>query len=337
MATEDFTPLSIDTYKDFGAVLAYLTKTISARHILNGIGRSYTCVVEWLAEENASSDLASTVCSMRHRESTTQPARIRNAWLYGLWSTGLVIPYSMSQSQVLLKDGSLRFTVTPKDIRSLQEIYLSYIHHFLKKYGFLSKPWLARVADIIRQLGIHMRDEWMEYSILNGPFWLSFRRKIGHTWRQLNTHKQDASPVYLFVRRIPELSDDETFWKSWVKGRKYYWSSHPSGLQKMSEAAQASSGLPTFASMIAVAHSYWRRQRQRFAVFRGLAADGGNVAIPQAYWKLENAQCQIDVTVSSSTSNISEICDDIGVGESGDIAEPGVFDSEEEERSLPDT
>jgi hypothetical protein len=59
-----------------------------------------------------------------------------------------------------------------------------------------------------------------------------------------------SSKVYLFIPPVPRPSDDETIWRSWVEGERYFWSFDPFGRKKVSDVELASSGIPSFTCMI---------------------------------------------------------------------------------------
>ncbi|KAI3613160.1 hypothetical protein WG66_001548 [Moniliophthora roreri] len=65
------------------------------------------------------------------------------------------------------------------------------------------------------------------------------------------------TPVYLFVRTIPRLSNDEAIWRSWVESAKYFWSLDPSGREEMLESTRVSLGLPSFATNVQVSLYSW--------------------------------------------------------------------------------
>ncbi|KAK7051044.1 hypothetical protein VNI00_005156 [Paramarasmius palmivorus] len=73
-------------------------------------------------------------------------------------------------------------------------------------------------------------------------------------------YAEDAAdiPVYLCVRSLPQLSDDEAIWKAWGQSGIYYWSSDPTGQDKMSESKRISYNLPRFSVRIELERRFGR-------------------------------------------------------------------------------
>ncbi|ESK84924.1 hypothetical protein Moror_9259 [Moniliophthora roreri MCA 2997] len=65
----------------------------------------------------------------------------------------------------------------------------------------------------------------------------------------------------------------EGVWNTWVKGKKYFWSFHPSGDEEISEDMQLSLGLPSFTSRLEIRHFWWDHNTynavQKLHVFNG--------------------------------------------------------------------
>uniref|UniRef100_A0A0W0GDN8 Protein kinase domain-containing protein n=1 Tax=Moniliophthora roreri TaxID=221103 RepID=A0A0W0GDN8_MONRR len=252
----NFTPLRFQTYDDTQSILDYLTKSLATRTILQGIHWSHGDPV---FEETDVSVLPSlhTVYNRRHGKPIARWAKVkfRHQLQYVC-----DVPDAIREGQIVMADGSVRFTVTQTDLQHFEAITLTYTPSSAEETSVFVDSWLTQAHGVFSQLGIH-RGECEEYCLLHG-FHLSFHRFEECALREGNTNiAQDTRPVYLFIRPVPQPSDGGEICRFWAKSRKYYWSLDESGIHdpKMSEATQKSMGLPSFASKINVIHRGWVR------------------------------------------------------------------------------
>ncbi|EEC00008.1 hypothetical protein MPER_00156, partial [Moniliophthora perniciosa FA553] len=125
-----------------------------------------------------------------------------------------------------------------------------------EQVGFES-AWLAQAHSIFGQLGIR-EEEWDEYSITT-HFDLYICPIEAHTYQEENIDIASNKPtLYLFVRPIPRLSDNETTWKSWAESA-YFWSFDPFGREEMSESMSVSLGLPSCNIQMKLRSKSWDR------------------------------------------------------------------------------
>uniref|UniRef100_A0A0W0FS79 Uncharacterized protein n=1 Tax=Moniliophthora roreri TaxID=221103 RepID=A0A0W0FS79_MONRR len=266
--------LSVQTYSDLNAVVDYLTGALSIRAILRGIGWSSGGIGERLTDEavHQFSTLAGTIYNTHHRESIYEWAEARERWHYGLWRVD-DIPEAMRKSQMVMEDGSVRFMLTPMDIQHVRRIVLRYSLLPGEDLDTLGESWLAQAYGVFSRLQID-EGKWDQYAMSNG-FWLGFHRKKGH---QMSEENADIMlSVYFFIGPIPSPSEHETSWKSWTEGRKYFWSFDPSGQERLSKAAEAALGLPSFMSSIENVNLHWHRHTYE-AVHRLHLLQGSNPA-----------------------------------------------------------
>ncbi|KAK7022829.1 hypothetical protein VNI00_016910, partial [Paramarasmius palmivorus] len=252
LSNTDSTHLPIQTYGDNDIVFEYLTRTSPARTILTGIRFTYLGFIQPLVNEQVISVLSSLPGAIYNRCSRDIIARLpgaRERWHYGFWRVQGRIPDGMRESQVVMDDSSVQFTVTSTEIQDLQGIELQYALHPAEEQAILLESWLAQAHCVFSQLGIH-EDDWGDYGIL-GDFLLHLERT--------SPYKEPNIPlnVYLFIQPVPRPSDDEAIWRSWLEGKKYFWSFDPFGREMVPELVRAHLGLPSFASRIVAWHFIW--------------------------------------------------------------------------------
>ncbi|ESK83309.1 hypothetical protein Moror_8818 [Moniliophthora roreri MCA 2997] len=252
----NFTPLCFHAYDDTQSVLDYLTKLLSTRTILQGIHWSHGDPV---FEETNVSVLPSlhTVYNRRHGKPIARWAKVK---FHHQLRYVCDVSDTIRESQIVMADGSVRFTVTQTDLQHFEAITLTYTPSSAEETSVFVDSWLTQAHGVFSRLGIH-EDEWREYCLLHG-FHLTFRRFEKYTLREGSTNiAQDTRPVYLFICPVPQPSDSGEIHKFWAESTKYYWSLDESGIHdpKMSEATQKSMGLPSFASQINVMHRGWVR------------------------------------------------------------------------------
>uniref|UniRef100_A0A0W0EYG0 Uncharacterized protein n=1 Tax=Moniliophthora roreri TaxID=221103 RepID=A0A0W0EYG0_MONRR len=256
MLNNKFPVLPIQTYRDTSTTFNYLTRTVSTLNIITGIAWCYRTYGKKVANRKAISILTTLPGTIYHQHSqkiiAKLPARVRGRLHYHLYRAD-VGSNAMRESLVVMKDGSVRFTVTPIDIQHAKDMLLQYS---ISRFTTLTKSWISQAHSVLSQLQIH-QDKWQKYHTHHG-FHINFKCKRQHSRPQEKIHTtSNNTSVYLFIQPIPQHSDNEGIWRSWVEGTKYFWSSDPSGKEEVSEAMQVSLGLPSFTSTIEVLHSYW--------------------------------------------------------------------------------
>ncbi|KAK7038671.1 hypothetical protein VNI00_010555 [Paramarasmius palmivorus] len=166
-----------------------------------------------------------------------------------------------------MDNGLVRFTATK--VNELEEIYLE---HGLPE---LDKSWLAQAYHLFGQLQIHP-DEWKDYAMLSDFNMLLTRSSPPE---ELNVPPE----VYLFILPIPQPSDDEGIWRSWVEGEKYFWSFDPFGREKISDFELATSGIPSFTSTINAIGRTWSPSDydiiRKLQVFKGFDPTTTDLAV----------------------------------------------------------
>ncbi|KAK7028996.1 hypothetical protein VNI00_014706, partial [Paramarasmius palmivorus] len=246
------THLPIQTYSDSDTVFKYLTRSFPARTILTGIRMALSALLQPLANGRVIPMLSSVPGAIYNRRSGDIIARLPGAgerWHYGFWRLEGRIPDGMRESQVVMDDGSVRFTVTSTEIQDFQGIELWYGVYPLEERRILAESWLAQAHSVFSQLGIH-EDDWENYCILTG-FLLHFER----TSPQKNPNIPQN--VYLFIQPVPCPSDDKAIWRSWMEHEKYFWSFDPLGREMVPELVEARSGLPSFTSGMVAWDASW--------------------------------------------------------------------------------
>ncbi|KAI3606077.1 hypothetical protein WG66_004005 [Moniliophthora roreri] len=241
-----FSPLSIQTYKDSSAVFNYLIRTLPMHAILRGIRLSSTGVWEWLNHDDAISmprSFIGTVYNWRRRRIIAKYVGTRERWHYGLYHVE-GMPDAMRETRTVMEDGSTRFMVTPEDVQDVRAMTL---HYVLNGTDDFCDSWLAQAHSVFSQLGIH-EDDWGE---------LILQRKEYISPQGVIDTAAVMNPVYLFIRRAPHPSDNETIWKFWVEGEGCYWSSDPLGQQNVSEVIRTSLELPSFFHSLGIVRRYW--------------------------------------------------------------------------------
>ncbi|ESK90137.1 hypothetical protein Moror_7793 [Moniliophthora roreri MCA 2997] len=221
-------PLSIQTYNDTGAILDYLSRVLSLPTILRGICWYNKAAFELLNEDKALSilsSLAGSIYNRHHWDIVATWAGVSELWHYELVRL-FSVPRPMADSQTVLKDGLVRFTVTVMDIEDIHEMSPHYPLHPREKFATFVQSWPTQAISVFTQFGI-CEEQWEEYSIQH-KILLNLERK--GIWPQgKRTIAEDISSVYLFIRPIPRPSDGEATWRSWVFDEKYFWSLDPSG------------------------------------------------------------------------------------------------------------
>uniref|UniRef100_A0A0W0FBX3 Uncharacterized protein n=1 Tax=Moniliophthora roreri TaxID=221103 RepID=A0A0W0FBX3_MONRR len=250
-ATIHLNPLSIQTYSDTNTVLDYLTRifpigTIFKQVSDQGYRWGLTALQSW-------------------------PYLVGSLWkwnqqhIIARW-TGLtqILQYvcvdcdrRLWEYRVVMEDGSVRFRFAdPTKLGA--SLWLKYELFHGSEQLDTESAWLAQAHSIFSQLGIH-EDEREEYSITTG-FRLSLEHVEAHTyWGETTNiafHKPTKPTLYLFIRPIPRLSDDETAWRSWADNT-YFWSLVPSGHDKMSESTRVSLGLSSYKTQIDIRRRSW--------------------------------------------------------------------------------
>ncbi|ESK87487.1 hypothetical protein Moror_11592 [Moniliophthora roreri MCA 2997] len=260
-ATTHLNPLSIQTYSDTNTIFDYLTrifpigtifKQVSDQDYRWGLPWPYLVSSLWkrgqqhiIARWMGFTQIPQYVCVKAHD-----------------------VPHSRSYG-VVMEDGSVRFRFA--DSTKLEDsLRLKYELFHGSEQLDTESAWLAQAHSIFSQLGIH-EDEREEYSITTG-FCLSLWYTEAHTYREKNTNIALYKPaLYLFVRPIPRLSDDETAWRSWADNT-YFWSLVPSGHEEMSESTRVSLGLKSYKTEIHIRRGSWSfetyRVLERFQHFK---------------------------------------------------------------------
>uniref|UniRef100_A0A0W0G9T6 Uncharacterized protein n=1 Tax=Moniliophthora roreri TaxID=221103 RepID=A0A0W0G9T6_MONRR len=267
------TPLSLQAYHDSTAVFNYLIQTLTMDDFLCGIVWFNRIIYESIANKDIATVLSSlpgTIYKRTYYEIIARWPGDRKKWYYKLFHQDNV-PDTMWKSKVDMDDGSLRFTVLPSDIQSLQDRQFQLYYDLLGEWNEFAESWLSQAHNVFSQLGI-CEDEWGEYTILN-MFWLNWECQKKHPM-QNNSDIPANKPLYLFIQPIPRPSDSETIWNSWVMGSKYFWSFDSSGHQRMAEHLQVFLELPSFTCWIEVEHLWWNHSAynviQQLHVFKGL-------------------------------------------------------------------
>uniref|UniRef100_A0A0W0F361 Uncharacterized protein n=1 Tax=Moniliophthora roreri TaxID=221103 RepID=A0A0W0F361_MONRR len=258
MPNNYFSALSIQTYRDTRAIFDYLTRTVSTLSIIGGIYNACKFYSKEVANQKAVSILTTLAGTIYHKHSqkiiARLPARVRNRLYYYLKRVK-VGSDAMRESLVVMKDGSVQFTFTPMDIQHAADMKLQYS---VPNRSDLRASWITQAHSMFSQLQIH-EDKWDEYYMYYG-FYLRFKCKRQHSRPQEKTEfTSSGASVYLFIRPVPQLSDNEEIWRSWAEATKYFWSLDSSGKEEMSEAMQVSLGLPSFTSTMCV---YYSRHHQ---------------------------------------------------------------------------
>ncbi|KAI3620793.1 hypothetical protein WG66_008776 [Moniliophthora roreri] len=256
MPNNHFPALSIQTYRDTSATFDYLTKTVSTLNIIRGIAGCYRPYKEKVAEKEAIFILKTYPGAIYQRHTqqiiARLPATARDRLQYYLRRAD-VGSNAMRKNLVVMKNGSVRFTVTPMDIKHAKDMLLQYS---ICQFTTLARSWITQVHSVYSQLQIH-KDKWNEYYMYRG-LELNFKCKRHHSRPQENTDLTSSGAlVYLFIQPIPQPSDNEEILRSWAESTKYFWSFDSSGKEKMSKAMQVSLGLPSFTFTIDVDYLDW--------------------------------------------------------------------------------
>ncbi|ESK81763.1 hypothetical protein Moror_16733 [Moniliophthora roreri MCA 2997] len=251
-----FPALSIQTYRDTSATFDYLTRTVSTLNIIKSIAKAYRTFKKKIANEKAIFILTThpgTIYDKHGQKIIARlPAKASSRLCYYLIRVD-VGSAAMRESLVVMKDGSVRFTVTPMDIQHAKDMNLQYT---ISHTADLGQSWITQAHTVFSQFQIH-KDKWEEY-YMRYAFKLNFKCKRQHSRPQENTDlTSSGASVYLFIPPIPQPSDNEEIWRFWAEGKKYFWSSDPSGKEEMSEAMQVSLGLLSFTSAIESYYANW--------------------------------------------------------------------------------
>ncbi|ESK87769.1 hypothetical protein Moror_15359 [Moniliophthora roreri MCA 2997] len=255
MLRDHFPPASVHTYSDTDAMFDYLTRTLTTRSILRGINWTSGGFREWLNDEEAVSMLpllTGAVYNIHRKDVIARWTGARERLFYELWKVQDA-PEAMCESHIVMEDGSVRLTANPMDIRNLRSMRIGYDISPRAEWYTLAESWLGQAHSVFSRLGIR-GDEWDDYFI-HSATWLDFQRKE-HASSHVDDH---MPPVYLFIQPIPQPSEGETVWRSWIKGDKYFWSLDPTGREKTSMTTQRFLGLPLFTSRIQLSHRNWDR------------------------------------------------------------------------------
>ncbi|ESK87014.1 hypothetical protein Moror_11997 [Moniliophthora roreri MCA 2997] len=253
-----FSPLYVQTYSDMQIVLEYLIRTLSTRNILDGIDHigAHTTTVSLVDEAVVSMLRSFTAIYYRgdYRRTIAKWAKAEHQAPHQL-SMASDIPDTIRKTQIVMTDGSIRFTVNLRDAPQLRRICAIYA---MQDRRMLVYSWLTQAHYMFGQLGIP-KDEWEDYSTFHA-FDLKLHRIRDHA--RPKGHRNigwPTSPVYLFIRPIPQSSDDDEIWEYWAKGRKYYWSFDDTGMrdQEISDIVEISLGLPSFTSEISAFYRRW--------------------------------------------------------------------------------
>ncbi|KAK7042988.1 hypothetical protein VNI00_008726 [Paramarasmius palmivorus] len=246
------THLPIQTCSDNDTVFEYLTRTFPARTILRGMYFSSGAFIQTLANEQVVpvlSCLPGAIYNQRSQDIIARLPGARERLHYGFWRVQSRIPDGMRESQVVMDDGSVRFTVTSTEMPDLQGIELLYTLDPGEEQFILADTWLAQAHSVFSQLGIH-KDGWEHYCALDALI-LRLERTSSH-------QELDIPPnIYLFIRPIPRPSDDEAIWRSWMEGEKYVWSFDPLGRQMVPDRVRAHLRLPSFAPRMYARNIVW--------------------------------------------------------------------------------
>ncbi|KAI3608134.1 hypothetical protein WG66_006577 [Moniliophthora roreri] len=203
-------------------------RVLSLPTILRGICWSNKAAFELLNVDKALSilsSLAGSIYNRHHWDIVETWAGVSELWHYKL-ARLFGVPRPMADSQTVLEDGLVRFTVTVMDIEDIHEMSLHYPLHPQEKFATFVQSWPTQAISVFTQFGI-CEEQWEEYSIQH-KILLNLERK--GIWPQgKRTIAEDISSVYLFIRPIPRPSDGEATWRSWVFDEKYFWSLDLSG------------------------------------------------------------------------------------------------------------
>ncbi|EEB91225.1 hypothetical protein MPER_10450, partial [Moniliophthora perniciosa FA553] len=251
-STETDTSLAIQSFKDDKVVCEYLSKMLSSRDFLQALARGMTGYPYIATDDRVELLLFSPPGSIYSRSRgkvvATRPT-LEEYVMQGVWPTVPDLPDSIRRSQVLMRDGTIRFTVPPWDVHN--------VHCLDIVYGL---PCHHNIED----------HEWDDYSIFRN-FALALKREPEDLQLMPRVYIQQNRPFYLFILPIPRFSDDPITKRCWLKGNKYYWSLDPHGRAEVPEDARMY--LPAFKSTIKIdmAHFEWRTYEavQKFQLLKG--------------------------------------------------------------------
>ncbi|ESK86072.1 hypothetical protein Moror_9370 [Moniliophthora roreri MCA 2997] len=238
-------PLPIQTYGYTSTIFDYLARILPTVAILEGISHQYSYHSEQVTPVEAWLYLASPLWKRNQQDIIVRWTGLTEMPRYECRDCN---SSTTDKRKVAMKDGSIRFQFTgPTNFED--DWWLEY------ELG-IQVAWLAQAYGIFSQLGIR-EEEWNEYSITAG-----FRLYFHFTEAQINQlgntdTTSNTLTSYLFVRRIPCPSDDETLWRSWTESAKYFWSFDPSGREEMSESMRAYLRLPSFTTEIMLWQDAW--------------------------------------------------------------------------------
>uniref|UniRef100_A0A0W0EYV2 Uncharacterized protein n=1 Tax=Moniliophthora roreri TaxID=221103 RepID=A0A0W0EYV2_MONRR len=263
--------LSLQAYKDSSTLFTYLTQRLPAQDIIQGIDWSRRGTLERVADEEMSFMLSSLPGTIYRGTQHTIVAR----WV-GDMKECYYKPVCKGNSPdemwlVCIAHNSVRIKTMQSHISHLhnQEFGIYYALHPREEWCKLADSWLLQAHSVLSQYGLR-EAEWKEHFIAHG-FWLYLQCSHEHSSRR--SSNTSTKPVYLFTQPIPHPSDGEGVWNTWVKGKKYFWSFHPSGDEEISEDMQLSLGLPSFTSRLEIRHFWWDHNTynavQKLHVFNG--------------------------------------------------------------------
>ncbi|KAI3621412.1 hypothetical protein WG66_000034 [Moniliophthora roreri] len=242
MPNNNFPALSIQTYRDTSATFEYLTRTVSTLNIILGIAGCYMAYRQKVANRKAISILTTLPGAIYHQHSQQIIARLpaeARSGLYYYLRRAYVGSDAMRESLVVMKDGTVRFTVTPMDIQHAKDMKLRYS---ISHTADLEKSWITQAHNI------------------HDGLYLIFKCKRKHSMPQENTNfTSSGASVYLFIQPVPQPSDNEEVWRSWAEGTKYFWSFDSSGKKEIPEAMQESLGLPSFTTTGTIKRWSWEQ------------------------------------------------------------------------------
>uniref|UniRef100_A0A0W0FR58 Uncharacterized protein n=1 Tax=Moniliophthora roreri TaxID=221103 RepID=A0A0W0FR58_MONRR len=222
VATKESALLHVEAYSDYKTLLSYLIQTLSSSNIIRGIRYS-----------NRSTEEYGQAMIKWHFE-----------FLHVLSSD------VMLESSLFMDDGSLRFTVTPPEIRDL---WVGLYHEIRPQaeWNKFADSWLLQAHGVFDRCRIQ-EDEWEAYST---PYAFELDFRCENEYPSPRSHNISVDkPLYLFIR------PRETIQESWTEGTECFWSFDPSGQEELSEDDRVSLELPFFRlQVIVLEHLYWDR------------------------------------------------------------------------------
>uniref|UniRef100_A0A0W0FTG3 Protein kinase domain-containing protein n=1 Tax=Moniliophthora roreri TaxID=221103 RepID=A0A0W0FTG3_MONRR len=146
---------------------------LSLPTILRGICWSNKAAFELLNVDKALSilsSLAGSIYNRHHWDIVETWAGVSELWHYKL-ARLFGVPRPMADSQTVLEDGLVRFTVTVMDIEDIHEMSLHYPLHPQEKFATFVQSWPTQAISVFTQFGI-CEEQWEEYWI--GQFYWDY-------------------------------------------------------------------------------------------------------------------------------------------------------------------